>query len=78
MQDGHKQFFNYILDAVAEDKVEEAKTLLLDNFEKQNQNLFTKEDIDNFTVRISNMLKLEKKDEVMSIMNQFGNQHISK
>lgn len=72
MNQGQEKFLNFILERVQDDKVEEAKVLLVDNFRKQAEGTFAKEDISQFTLKIVSLLKPEKVEEVQSVMKQFG------
>lgn len=65
-------FSNFILQRVKEDKVEEAKTLLAENFKKQDEGTFTKEDIEQFVPKMMNYLKPEKIEEIKMIAKQFS------
>jgi hypothetical protein len=72
MNPGQEQFYNFILERVKEDKAEEAKELLNDNFKKQAEGSFTHEDIMNFIPRISDLLKPDKAGEVQAVMKEFA------
>ncbi|MFV0393894.1 MAG: hypothetical protein ACK5LC_05815 [Coprobacillaceae bacterium] len=78
MNEGQKKFYEYILECTIDDKKDKAKSLLLDNFNKQNDNSFSKEDVELFHKEIMKILKSDKKDEVFAILNQFGSAHTSK
>lgn len=72
MNQGQEKFFGYILERVKEDKVEEAKTLLEDNFKKQAEGNFTPSDIAQFVPKMIAMLKPDKIEEVQAVMKQFA------
>lgn len=72
MNQGQEKFLSFILERVQEDKVEEARALLADNFRKQAEGTFTKEDISQFAPKIVSLLKPEKVDEVQTVMKQFA------
>ncbi|GFZ31869.1 hypothetical protein CSC2_23950 [Clostridium zeae] len=72
MNEGQERFLGYILERVQEDKVEEAKTLLAGNFQKQAEGTFTFEDAQQFGVKILTLLKPEKVEEVQAVMKQFS------
>jgi Tfp pilus assembly pilus retraction ATPase PilT len=72
MNQGQERFFNFILERVKEDKVEEAKALLTANFRKQAEGTFTHEDIMQSTTKITALLKPEKIEEVKAVMKQFA------
>lgn len=72
MNQGQEKFLNFILERVQDDKVEEAKVLLVDNFRKQAEGTFAKEDISQFAFKIVSLLKPENVEEVQSVMKQFA------
>jgi DNA-directed RNA polymerase subunit F len=72
MNQGQEKFLGYILERVQEDKVEEARELLADNFKKQAEGTFTKEDALQFMPKIISLLKPEKVYEVQEVMKQFA------
>lgn len=72
MNEGQERFLGYILERVQEDKIEEAKTLLADNFKKQAEGTFTAEDVKQSAVKIIALLKPEKVEEVQAVMKQFA------
>ncbi|GFP74932.1 hypothetical protein [Clostridium fungisolvens] len=72
MNEGQERFLGYILERVQEDKVEEAKALLADNFKKQAEGTFTPEDVKQSAVKIIALLKPEKVAEVQAVMMQFA------
>ncbi|HWJ77587.1 MAG TPA: hypothetical protein VNR61_05890 [Niallia sp.] len=69
---GQEMFLNFILQRVKEDKVEEAKAVLEENFKKQDEGTFTKEDIEQFIPKMMNLLKPEKLDEVKAVAKNFS------
>lgn len=75
MNPGQEQFMNFILERVRKDKMEEAKEVLLENFRKQDEGSFSKEDIASFGPKILRLLKEEAVSEVQNVMKQFGQQH---
>lgn len=72
MNQGQEKFFNFILDRVKEDKVEEAKALLTDSFKKQSEGTFTQEDASNFMTEMTYLLKPEHIEEVQAITKNFS------
>lgn len=72
MNQGQEKFYGFILERVQEDKIEEAKALLADNFKKQAEGNFTQDDALQFAPKIISLLKPEKVDEVKTIMKQFS------
>ena len=67
-----EMFSNFILQRVKDDKVEEAKALLAENFKKQDEGTFTKEDVEQFVPKMIDYLKPEKIEEIRAIANQFS------
>ena len=72
MNPGQEKFFNFILERVQEDKVDEAKDLLQDNFEKQAAGTFSAADIAEFGPKMMSLLKTDSVEEVKAIMTQFA------
>ncbi|AAK78435.1 CRISPR/Cas system-associated protein Cas7 (RAMP superfamily) [Clostridium acetobutylicum] len=72
MNQGQAQFSSYILERVTEDKVEEAKALLADNFEKQEKGTFTQKDAAKFNSKIVILLKPDKVKEVQEVIKKFA------
>lgn len=72
MNQGQQQFLNFILARVKEDKVEEAKELLAENFKKQVEGKFTYDDAQQSIPKIIAVLKPEAVDEVLAIMKEFS------
>lgn len=72
MNQGQEMFFNFILERVQDDKVEEVKGLLAENFKKQAEGTFTKDDVMQFIPKMLSMLKPEKVEEVQEVMKQYA------
>ena len=72
MNPGQEKFLNFILERVQEDKVDEAKALLEDNFKKQDAGTFSAADIAEFGSKMVSLLKADKVEEVKAIMKQFA------
>ncbi|PIH04126.1 hypothetical protein [Clostridium combesii] len=72
MNQGQEKFLGFILERVEEDKVEEAKALLADNFRKQIEGNFTHDDITQFIPKMAMLLKPDKIEEVQTVMKQFA------
>ncbi|NFD31105.1 hypothetical protein EXN57_01385 [Clostridium botulinum] len=72
MNQGQEKFLGFILERVEEDKVEEAKALLADNFKKQVEGNFTHDDITQFIPKMAMLLKPDKIEEVQTVMKQFA------
>jgi hypothetical protein len=71
MNQGQEQFFHFILERVQEGKQEEAKGLLEEGFEKQEEGTFNAVYMESFIPRMLDMLKPEYMEEVKGIMTQF-------
>ena len=72
MDQGQEKFYGFILERVQEDKIEEAKALLADNFAKQREGTFKQADALQFIPKMMSLLKPEQVDEVKAIMKQFS------
>lgn len=72
MEQGQEKFLSFILERVKEDKIDEAKALLADNFKKQAEGNFTQDDIAQTIPKMLALLKPEKIEEVQAIMKQFA------
>lgn len=66
-----QKFYNYILKTVKEDRKEEAKTLLLESFEKQNNGSFNIEYVESFIFQMMELIKEENIAEVKKVMLEF-------
>jgi hypothetical protein len=71
MNQGQEKFLGFILERVKDDKVEEARALLADNFRKQAEGTFTRNDAVQFIPKITALLKPGKVEEVQAVMKQF-------
>ncbi len=72
MNQGQDQFLSFILERVKDDKVEEAKVLLGENFKKLTEGNFTQDDIVQFIPKMISLLKPEKLEEVQTVVMQFA------
>lgn|GEM_PF-200525 len=72
MDQGQEQFLSFILERVKDDKVEEAKVLLFENFKKLTEGKFTQADIVQFIPKMIALLKPEKLEEVQTVVMQFA------
>ncbi|WP_407312289.1 hypothetical protein [Desulfosporosinus sp. SB140] len=72
MNHGQEQFLSFILERVKDDKVEEAKGLLVENFKKLTEGNFTQDDILQFIPKMMALLKPEKLGEVQTVVMQFA------
>lgn len=67
---------DYILERVKEDRVEEAKTLFAENFKKLAEGSLTQEEMMMLIPVAMDLLKPDKVEEVLGMMNQFGGDFI--
>lgn len=72
MNQEEEQFLSFILERVKDDKVEEAKGLLAENFKKLTEGNFTQNDIVQFIPKMIALLKPEKLEEVQTVVMQFA------
>ena len=72
MNQGQEKFLSFILERVKEDKTDEAKALLADNFKKQAEGVFTQNDIAQSIPKMIALIKPDKVDEVQSVMKQYA------
>ncbi|CAM3993984.1 hypothetical protein [Bacillus paramycoides] len=75
---GQEMFLNFILQRVQEDKQDEAKAILTENFKKQDEGAFSKEDIEQFIPKMISLLKPEKLEEVKAVVKQFSGNYSNK
>lgn len=76
MQEKYRLFYDYMMECVQEKHKELADKLLLDSFRKQEDGTFQETDMQLFEKEMIEILKPEKKAEVMAIMKQFRDNHI--
>lgn len=69
---GQEMFLNFILQRVQEGKEDEAREILAENFKKQDEGTFTKEDIEQFIPKMMNIIKPEKIEEIQAVAKQFS------
>lgn len=72
MNPGQEQFLNFILERIQDGKQEEARTLLVESFDKKASGAFNGEYMKGFGMRMLAMLKPEHVQEVQAIMTQYG------
>ena len=72
MNEGQEKFFNFILDRVQEGKQDEAKALLSESFQKQQDGTFNMEYLNTFIPKMMSILKPEYLEEVQQIMKNFS------
>lgn len=67
---------DYILERVKEDRVEEAKALFAENFKKLAEGSLTQEEMMMLIPVAMDLLKPDKVEEVLGMMNQFAGDFI--
>lgn len=72
MNQRKEQILEYILERVQEDKVEEAKALFMETFKKLTEGTLTQEEIMMLIPIAMGLLKPDKVEEVLAIMNEFA------
>ena len=72
MHSGQKQFYDYIFKRVRSGNEEEAKKLLNESFEKQENGTFDQDYLQSFMIEMLELIQDEDKEEVEMIMNEFG------
>jgi hypothetical protein len=72
MNKGQEKFYEYILECVKPEYIMEAKALLNESFNKQNEGTFNQAYLDEFMSKMLSILKVEKIEEVEAIMVEFG------
>ena len=69
---GQEMFLNFILQRVQEGKEDAARELLAENFKKQDEGTFTKDDVEQFIPKMIDVLKPEKIAEVQAVAKKFS------
>ena len=72
MDTGQENFYNFIVGRVREECIEDAKALLKENFAKQDNGTFSREDIVSTQQALLKMLKPEALEEVKAAMAHFS------
>lgn len=72
MTNKQAQFLDYILKRVQDGKVNEAKKIINEYFEKQDNGTFTRSDIGEFIPKITMLLKPNHVDEVHDVLHEFA------
>ncbi|AYV69429.1 hypothetical protein C2I06_22710 [Niallia circulans] len=75
---GQEKFLAFILQRVQEGKEEEAKAILMDNFRKQDEGTFSKNDIEQFLPKMISLIKPERLEEIQAVVKQFSGSFGSK
>lgn len=63
MNPGQQQFYNFFMERVQEDKVEEAKAIMLENFKLQDEGKFTLEHMQQNAPKMISLIKSEFVEE---------------
>ena len=74
MNQGQKQFFDFIVERVKDENKDAAEALLQENFNKQSDGTFTREYMMTTQTKLMQMLKPEKAGEVKTAMAHFASQ----
>lgn len=72
MKHEQEQFLSFILARIKDDKVEEAKVLLIENFKKLTEGNLTQDDIVQFIPQMIALLKPENLEEVQTVVMKFA------
>lgn len=72
MNPGQQKFQSFILERVEADEQDNAKALLLESFQKQDEKSFDQAYLKSFIPKMTRMLKPEYVEEVTAIMKEFG------
>lgn len=72
MNQGQEKFYNYILERVEDSKIEDAKELLAESFNRQDNGTFEKEYMESFIPKMVALLKQDSVEEVTGVMALFG------
>ncbi|MFP3719301.1 hypothetical protein SFC57_14750 [Niallia circulans] len=75
---GQEKFLAFIIQRVQEGKEEEAKAILMDNFRKQDEGTFSKNDIEQFLPKMISLIKPERLEEIQAVVKQFSGSFGSK
>ncbi|MCM3727087.1 hypothetical protein M3226_15505 [Neobacillus cucumis] len=75
---GQEMFLNFILQRVQEGKEDEAREILAENFKKQEEGTFTKDDIEQFIPKMISILKPDKIEEIQAVAKQFAGSYGNK
>jgi hypothetical protein len=74
MNPGQEQFFHFILERVTPESQESIKAVLLENFKKQAEGTFTREEMQATQTALMKVLKPEAVEEVKTAMAHFSSQ----
>lgn len=74
MNPGQERFFNFIVERVHTEHKDTVKELMSDNFKKQADGTFTREDMLKTQETLMTMLKPEAVEEVKAAMAHFASQ----
>ena len=74
MNPGQERFYNFIVERVKDEYKEDTKTLMQENFRKQADGTFTREDMTETQKKLMQMLRPETVEEVKTAMAHFASQ----
>jgi len=72
MDAGQEKFYNFIVERVRDDQKDSVKEMMLDNFKKQADGTFTREDMQKTQGTLMKALKPEAVEEVKAAMAHFA------
>ncbi len=78
MNEGQQKFLDFILERTETGKESEMKELLTESFDKQNSGNFDQKYLMAMVPKMIAYVRLEKRDEVMEVVQKFGASHVSK
>ncbi|MCL2461353.1 MAG: hypothetical protein FWF44_01700 [Defluviitaleaceae bacterium] len=74
MNPGQEQFYNFIVERVRDECKDDTKAMMQDNFRRQADGSFTREDMAKTQGALMRMLKPEAVEEVKAAMAHFASQ----
>jgi len=72
MNEQQQQFYNFFMSKVKEDKLEEAKLILLNNFKMQDEGTFTRETMTQVFPKLLDCIKTEHKKDFENAASHFA------
>ncbi len=72
MKQEQERFLNFVMERIQPGMQDEAKTMMIENFGKQANGTFTAEYLEDFSSRLSGILKPEYVNEVQSAVKEYG------
>ncbi|WP_099223372.1 hypothetical protein [Listeria costaricensis] len=78
MNDGQKQFFQFIMERTESSNEAAMKELLENAFEQQKNGTFEQKDMMAMVPKMVAFLREDAREEVMAIVKEYGSQHVDK